>query len=405
MLGEVLLDRLHTGSPPTRRPSSRPGRPRSGGTCLARPCAYRPSGRSLRIADLTAGNTLVTRIELSGASARGPGAQHALLARERHLAPEARRGEPGELGDVVRGARLAVAAHDPGEAETSRRCTDRGTRRATRPARPRARSPRGTRGAGRRAAPRPPRGTPGQIPVAAPRLDRALREQHAAVALEHALHRRRRVRPVLRAAAGQPRWPCSRAARARAAAGAEAPAVEERPRGSLDRAASSTASASRGHASFAQSPKSRSVRHASARPASGSTQRNVPLRPKCPNVRGELRAPVQCGVFASRSSKPRPQSFGSCARSPARRRRARGTGRSSPRRASRARPRRLEQLARDREQLLERASTPEPGEPREREAPDRLEVLGERHLGAAADELAEHVEARVRVDALRCRAA
>ena len=45
-------------------------------------------------------------------------------------------------------------------------------------------------------------------------------------------------------------------------------------------------------------------------PASGSTQRNVPLPPKWPNVRGELRVPVQCGDFESRSSIPRPQSFG-----------------------------------------------------------------------------------------------
>ena len=45
--------------------------------------------------------------------------------------------------------------------------------------------------------------------------------------------------------------------------------------------------------------------------ASGSTQRNVPLPPKWPNVRGEFRSPVQCGRFASRSSTPRPQSFGS----------------------------------------------------------------------------------------------
>ena len=46
------------------------------------------------------------------------------------------------------------------------------------------------------------------------------------------------------------------------------------------------------------------------RPPPGSTQRNVPLRPKWPNVRAELRAPVQCGDLPSRSSKPSPQSFG-----------------------------------------------------------------------------------------------
>ena len=34
------------------------------------------------------------------------------------------------------------------------------------------------------------------------------------------------------------------------------------------------------------------------------------FEPKWPNVAGELSEPVQCGDFASRSSKPRPQSFG-----------------------------------------------------------------------------------------------
>ena len=102
-------------------------------------------------------------------------------------------------------------------------------------------------------------------------------------------------------------------------------------------ASPSTASDRRGHASFAQSPKSRFVRTPSARPASGSSQRKVPLPPKWPNVRGELRAPVQCGDLSSRSSKPRPQSFGSkrpkSGRTPARP----GTARSSPPRASPAR--------------------------------------------------------------------
>src|SRR5439155_15021807 len=45
-------------------------------------------------------------------------------------------------------------------------------------------------------------------------------------------------------------------------------------------------------------------------PGPGSTQRNVPDCPKWPKVRGELFAPVQCGLLPSRSSKPRPQSFG-----------------------------------------------------------------------------------------------
>src|SRR2546428_738367 len=62
------------------------------------------------------------------------------------------------------------------------------------------------------------------------------------------------------------------------------------------------------------SPRETSARPAHASFASGSTQRNVAEpadEPKCPNVRGELRAPVQCGDFASFSSKPSPQSFGS----------------------------------------------------------------------------------------------
>src|SRR6185295_1567332 len=73
----------------------------------------------------------------------------------------------------------------------------------------------------------------------------------------------------------------------------------------------STASERRGQASFAQSPNWRSLSEAQAAPASGSTQRNEPDPPKWPNVRSEFCFPVQCGDLASRSSKPRPQSFGS----------------------------------------------------------------------------------------------
>ena len=124
-----------------------------------------------------------------------------------------------------------------------------------------------------------------------------------------ALHRGRRVRPVRRAAAGQPRCPPARGSRARGRSAGRPASRRGGPHAAS--LTPSTASESRGHASFAQSPNSRSVRHASASPASGSTQRNVPLRPKWPNVRGELRAPVQCGLFASRSSRPSPQSFGS----------------------------------------------------------------------------------------------
>ena len=95
---------------------------------------------------------------------------------------------------------------------------------------------------------------------------------------------------------------------------------------------------------------------ASAIPASGSTQRNVPLRPKWPNVRGEFRAPVQCGDLPSRSSKPSPQSFGSCRPKP-------GSTPTSPGNwtvvasasvSGASRVRRL-QLAREREQVVERA--------------------------------------------------
>src|SRR5207302_8301894 len=71
-----------------------------------------------------------------------------------------------------------------------------------------------------------------------------------------------------------------------------------------------TSSDRAGQASAAQGPKSRLVTQAQASPAPGSTHRNVPDRPKWPKVRGELRRPVQCGVFPSRSSKPRPQSLG-----------------------------------------------------------------------------------------------
>ena len=58
----------------------------------------------------------------------------------------------------------------------------------------------------------------------------------------------------------------------------------------------STASERRGHASFAQSPNGCVVSTAHATPRSGSTQRNVPLPPKCPYVarRGQLARPVPC---------------------------------------------------------------------------------------------------------------
>src|SRR5580693_5539305 len=67
-----------------------------------------------------------------------------------------------------------------------------------------------------------------------------------------------------------------------------------------------------GQTPSAQSPKSRSVSTTSASSASGSAQINVPVWPKWPNVRAELRAPVQCGDFESLISKPSPQSLGRC---------------------------------------------------------------------------------------------
>ena len=72
--------------------------------------------------------------------------------------------------------------------------------------------------------------------------------------------------------------------------------------------------------------------------------------------RGELSEPVQCGDFASRSSKPSPQSFGSAGRSRGARRRGPGTAPTSPRRASRGRQRRREQLPA--EARARRASVP-----------------------------------------------
>ena len=48
----------------------------------------------------------------------------------------------------------------------------------------------------------------------------------------------------------------------------------------------------------------------SATPASGSTQRNAPDCPKCPNVLGDASGGVQCGALVPFSSNPRPHGFG-----------------------------------------------------------------------------------------------
>ncbi len=69
-------------------------------------------------------------------------------------------------------------------------------------------------------------------------------------------------------------------------------------------------SAKRGHAVFAQSPNARVVRAAQTTRASGSTQRNVPVPPKCPNVRRDVRLPIHDGGEVL-SWTPSPQSRGS----------------------------------------------------------------------------------------------
>ena len=195
----------------------------------------------------------------------------------------------------------------------------------------------------RRAAPRPPRGTRRGGPSG-----RAAARSLAARAApwpsrsSTPCDRGRRVRPVLASRRpGTRRGRCSRARALRRSAGRAASRREVPSAGyGLTRAsASSTASASRGHASFAQSPKSRSVRHASA--SAGlrvDPEERRRCAPKWPNVRGELRAPVQCGAFASLeldAEAPVVRLHPPEAR--AARRRGPGTGRWRPRRASRAR--------------------------------------------------------------------
>src|SRR6185503_10281199 len=64
------------------------------------------------------------------------------------------------------------------------------------------------------------------VPVTAPRLDRAAAEEHTAVALEEALHRRRGVRVVVRAAGGAREVAVLASLEVVPAARAEAPAVE-----------------------------------------------------------------------------------------------------------------------------------------------------------------------------------
>src|SRR5579862_1443195 len=248
----------------------------------------------------------------------GPATEQLVLVGERHLGRQLAGPEPAQLLDVVGGRGLAVAADEPRQpehegavvgldmraeelerfdldprllAELAPEAVDRVLALLEKPAR--------------------------DVPEPLPRLSLPARQQHLPVALEEALGRRRRVRPVAGAAGSTAGMAAVEAGELAAAAWAEPPAVEDAHGARIvgarrypSHASASTASASRGHASFAQSPKPRSLRQASASPASGSTQRKPPARPKWPNVRGEFAVPVQCGALASRSSMPSPQSFG-----------------------------------------------------------------------------------------------
>ena len=153
-------------------------------------------------------------------------------------------------------------------------------------------------------------------------------------------------------------------------------------------ASASTSSDSFGQALGVVGPvvEGRSPRKPSAMPGSGSTQRNVPLPPKWPNVRGELREPVQCGALPSRSSKPSPQSFGSMRPKSGARRRARGRRRRSPRERLRRDERRRRSSRASASEVVERPLERRAGEPRSSaRSSERLEhraaqVLLERHL-------------------------
>ena len=185
---------------------------------------------------------------------------------------------------------------------------------------------------------------------------------------------------------------------------AEAPRAEVGHGNDPREDSASTASASRGHASIAQSPKSRSVRQASARPGAGSTQRNVPLRPKCPNVprRVARPGPVRALGVAELEAEPPVVRI----HAPEARQDAGEAGElhaRPPRRASRAR-RASARAARARRASSD-ASGPRrrrPAEPASAEAPHALEVVGERHLGARGDELARAARSRC---SSRCAAA
>src|SRR5256885_1412874 len=120
---------------------------------------------------------------------------------ERHLLRQLVWAEPGELLDVVGGARLAVALDEPRQSEhevvvVGLEMGAEPRERPARRARPLANPPRQPLGWLSPLLEEPP----GQVQVAEAGLDAAFRQQHLAVALEHALDRRRGVRVTDRAA-------------------------------------------------------------------------------------------------------------------------------------------------------------------------------------------------------------
>ena len=121
-------------------------------------------------------------------------------------------------------------------------------------------------------------------------------------------------------------------------------------------------------------------------------------------MRGEFPAPVQCGRLRVAQLEAEPPVVRLHAAEP---RQHAGEpweldgGRLGE--GFRGNPLRLEQLARDLEERFERGFHPGRGRAGEREAPDLLEVVGERHLGPLGDELGEQLEAGVRVDPARAR--
>ena len=166
----------------------------------------------------------------------------------------------------------------------------------------------------------------------------------------------------------------------------------------------------RGPGGLAHSPNDSSDSAAATSPRSGSIQRNVAVpgfEPKWPYVRGELREPVQCGDFAPRSSKPRPQSFGVSRPKPGRTPSSPGNwtdGRLGER--LRRDQRRLERLAAEAEHVAEVADDAARGvavegraERRAAPAPRRAGSRGTASPPAPRAWSASDEVARVRVDA------